>query len=105
MGAASRCSQAQRIFERAIIDRFAMSDDNPYPAADVLAEPKFSLRPVASTRGLPARADVVIIGGGIVGASAALFLARKGVSVALCEKGEIAGEQSSRNWGWCRNTL
>ena len=20
----------------------------------------------------------------------------------LCEKGEIAGEQSSRNWGWCR---
>jgi glycine/D-amino acid oxidase-like deaminating enzyme len=22
--------------------------------------------------------------------------------VVLCEKGEIAGEQSSRNWGWCR---
>ena len=20
----------------------------------------------------------------------------------LCEKGHIAGEQSSRNWGWCR---
>nr|WP_274597279.1 FAD-dependent oxidoreductase [Microvirga tunisiensis] len=27
---------------------------------------------------------------------------KKGVSVTLCEKGEIAGEQSSRNWGWCR---
>jgi glycine/D-amino acid oxidase-like deaminating enzyme len=25
-----------------------------------------------------------------------------GVPVALCEKGYIAGEQSSRNWGWCR---
>ena len=22
--------------------------------------------------------------------------------MALCEKGHIAGEQSSRNWGWCR---
>ena len=51
---------------------------------------------------LPARADVVVVGGGIVGVSAALYLAKKGVSVALCEKGRIAGEQSSRNWGWCR---
>jgi glycine/D-amino acid oxidase-like deaminating enzyme len=51
---------------------------------------------------LPARADVVVIGGGIIGVSAALYLAKKGVSVALCEKGRIAGEQSSRNWGWCR---
>jgi len=53
---------------------------------------------------LPQRADVVIVGGGIIGASAALALARRGVSVALCEKGPIAGEQSSRNWGWCRKT-
>ena len=51
---------------------------------------------------LPARADVVVVGGGIVGVSAALHLAKKGVSVTLCEKGRIAGEQSSRNWGWCR---
>ena len=58
--------------------------------------------PVASDETLPARADVVIIGGGIIGTSAALFLAQRGVSVALCEKGHIAGEQSSRNWGWCR---
>ncbi|HET8997363.1 MAG TPA: FAD-binding oxidoreductase, partial [Acetobacteraceae bacterium] len=48
------------------------------------------------------RADVVIIGGGIIGASTALFLAEKGHSVVLCEKGRIGGEQSSRNWGWCR---
>src|SRR2546429_4638357 len=58
--------------------------------------------PVRSDDALPTRADVVIIGGGIIGTSAALFLAQKGISVALCEKGHIAGEQSSRNWGWCR---
>ena len=46
--------------------------------------------------------DVVIIGGGIIGVSAALTLAEKGIAVALFEKGEIAAEQSSRNWGWCR---
>src|SRR6266446_2678943 len=51
---------------------------------------------------LPARADVVIVGGGIIGTSTALFLAQKGISTVLCEKGHIAGEQSSRNWGWCR---
>src|SRR5580693_10453588 len=58
--------------------------------------------PVAPDETLPSRADVVVIGGGIIGTSAALFLAQKGISVALCEKGHIAGEQSSRNWGWCR---
>ncbi|MCC0029904.1 MAG: FAD-binding oxidoreductase, partial [Brucellaceae bacterium] len=53
---------------------------------------------------LPATADVVIIGGGIVGVTAALFLAERGISTVLCEKGRIAGEQSSRNWGWIRKT-
>ena len=47
-------------------------------------------------------ADVVIIGGGIIGTSAALYLAKRGLKVVLCEKGHIAGEQSSRNWGWVR---
>src|SRR5579862_7537391 len=61
--------------------------------------------PVASDEALPPRADVVIIGGGIIGTSAALFLAQRGVSVALVEKGHIAGEQSSRNWGWCRKMV
>jgi len=50
----------------------------------------------------PDKADIVIIGGGIVGVSTAWFLARQGVDVVLCEKGHIAGEQSSRNWGWVR---
>jgi len=58
--------------------------------------------PVPSDSALPPRAGVVIVGGGIIGASTALFLARKGIATVLCEKGHIAGEQSSRNWGWCR---
>jgi glycine/D-amino acid oxidase-like deaminating enzyme len=51
---------------------------------------------------LPATTSVVVIGGGIIGVCSAFFLARKGIPVVLCEKGRIAGEQSSRNWGWCR---
>ena len=57
---------------------------------------------IASNERLPDGADVVIIGGGILGVSAAYFLAKQGVSVALIEKGHVACEQSSRNWGWCR---
>ena len=61
-----------------------------------------SVEPVRNQDALPARSDVVVIGGGIVGTSTTLALARRGVSVTLCEKGLIAGEQSSRNWGWVR---
>jgi glycine/D-amino acid oxidase-like deaminating enzyme len=57
---------------------------------------------VQSDTDLPERVRVVVIGGGIIGVTTALFLAEKGHSVALCEKGRIGGEQSSRNWGWCR---
>ena len=56
----------------------------------------------AAASRLPTSADVVVIGGGIVGCSAAWFLARRGRAVVLCEKGRIAGEQSGRNWGWVR---
>ena len=45
---------------------------------------------VPSDEALPTRVDVVIVGGGIIATSTALFLARKGVSVALCEKGHIS---------------
>src|SRR5215510_8001403 len=58
--------------------------------------------PVLSGGRIQPRADIVIVGGGIIGTSAALYLAQKGLAVALCEKGHIAGEQSSRNWGWVR---
>ena len=58
--------------------------------------------PIAFSDPLPEAADVVVIGAGIVGAATAWFLARRGAKVALCEKGRVAGEQSSRNWGWVR---
>ena len=60
------------------------------------------LMTIQSTPDLPPAADVVVIGGGIVGCSTAYYLARKGISVALIEKGHVGAEQSSRNWGWCR---
>jgi len=56
----------------------------------------------SDARALPGIVDVAIVGGGIVGCSAAYFLAREGLRVALFEKGRIAGEQSGRNWGWVR---
>jgi glycine/D-amino acid oxidase-like deaminating enzyme len=60
------------------------------------------VNPFLSDPDLPERVDVVVIGGGIIGSSTALELAESGLSVLLCEKGEIGGEQSSRNWGWVR---
>jgi len=51
---------------------------------------------------IPKSTDVVIVGAGIAGISAAWFLHQAGLRVVVCEKGFVAGEQSSRNWGWIR---
>src|SRR5438445_10026806 len=47
-------------------------------------------------------ADVAIIGGGIVGASAALFLRRFGLSVVLLERGLCGAAASGVNYGGVR---
>jgi glycine/D-amino acid oxidase-like deaminating enzyme len=60
------------------------------------------LHHIESSPELPASADAVVIGGGIVGVFAAYYLAKQGIRVALVEKGRVGAEQSSRNWGWCR---
>ena len=58
--------------------------------------------PVEHSAALPQSADAVVIGGGVVGVSTAIYLRRRGVNVVLIEKGRVAAEQSSRNWGWIR---
>lgn len=63
-----------------------------------------SVDAVPSSATFPTSADVVVIGGGIIGVATALSLVQRGISTVLLEKGTVAAEQSSRNWGWCRRT-
>ena len=58
--------------------------------------------PITFADPLPEAVDVAIIGAGIAGTATAYFLAERGIRVLLLEKGRVAGEQSSRNWGWVR---
>jgi glycine/D-amino acid oxidase-like deaminating enzyme len=55
----------------------------------------------AQAGALPARVDVVVVGGGFTGLSAARALALKGASVAVLEAGRVVGEASGRNGGHC----
>ncbi|EBK4665339.1 FAD-dependent oxidoreductase [Salmonella enterica] len=48
---------------------------------------------------IPAQTDVVVIGAGILGIMTAINLVERGLSVVIVEKGNIAGEQSSRFYG------
>jgi len=50
----------------------------------------------------PTQADVVVLGGGIVGATSAYYLAGMGLKVVLVEKNKVASQQSGRNWGFVR---
>ena len=51
---------------------------------------------------LPASADVVVVGGGVIGTSSAFHLAEAGVDVCLLERGELAGGSTSRAAGGFR---
>ena len=74
-----------------------LDDDAASNVVLMTATPHASDRPA-----LEERAEVAVIGGGVVGVCAALALAERGRRVILLEKGRVAGEQSSRNWGWIR---
>jgi len=60
--------------------------------------------PIRFADPLPDAVDVVVIGGGVIGMFSALYMNRAGIKVAVLEKGRVACEQSSRNWGWIRQT-
>ena len=51
------------------------------------------------------RADVVVVGAGFTGLSAALALARRGAAVTVLEAGRVIGEASGRNGGHCSGGL
>ncbi len=51
---------------------------------------------------LPNQVDVVIVGGGVMGTSAAFHLAEAGISVLLCEKNELASGSTSKAAGGVR---
>ena len=59
--------------------------------------------PVTFQDPLPDSVDVAIIGGGVIGICTAWNLVQRGLRVLVCDKGRVAGEQSSRNWGWVRS--
>ncbi|MFK7838130.1 MAG: NAD(P)/FAD-dependent oxidoreductase [Sulfitobacter sp.] len=67
-----------------------------------MAFPISEATPVSYAGAVPKQAETVVIGGGVIGVCTALYLAQGGHDVVLLEKGRIAGEQSSRNWGWIR---
>lgn len=52
----------------------------------------------------PKSFDVVVVGGGIVGTTAAFYLARRGAAVALVERGTIGGGTTSRSFTWINAT-
>src|SRR6478752_2083560 len=61
-----------------------------------------SLNGMAPTRTVPSSADVVIVGGGVVGVSAAFHLAEAGAQVVLLERDQLGSGSTSKAAGGVR---
>ena len=60
------------------------------------------LEPVQSDTVLPKEVDVAVIGGGIIGCAAALYLRRAGTASPYSRRAASAASNRAGNWGWCR---
>ena len=48
--------------------------------------------------------DAIVVGGGIVGCSAAFYLTRRGLSVALVERHRVGGGTTNASFAWINAT-
>jgi glycine/D-amino acid oxidase-like deaminating enzyme len=79
-----------------------MTPQNNILTADFKSEPYWwDAAPLGSVErvALPSRVDVVVVGSGFTGLSAALTLARGGRTVAVLEQGQLGRGASTRNNG------
>ena len=53
---------------------------------------------------MPNTADIVIVGGGVIGSAIAYHLAKEGLKPVVIEKGDIGGEASGSNGGGVRQS-
>ncbi len=60
---------------------------------------------MAAPQPVGGRTDVVVVGGGFTGLSAALTLAKRGIAVTVVEANSIMSAASGRNGGHCNNGL
>jgi glycine/D-amino acid oxidase-like deaminating enzyme len=67
-----------------------------------IPETAFARASAPEDDGLPREVDVAIIGGGLMGCACAYYLSKAGAKVLLLEKSTLAGQQSSRAWGFVR---
>ncbi|MEI2731746.1 MAG: FAD-binding oxidoreductase [Dermatophilaceae bacterium] len=70
------------------------------PSADGSGSPRW--HSVVGSDQPPRRADVVVVGGGIVGLAAAYELAVRGLQVCVLDRGAAGAAQSTRSWGFIR---